>query len=322
MKTCLVTGGAGFIGSHLCDKLIEEGFRVVCVDNLLTGSEENIKHLENKEEFVFIKADVSDPKTYKENLSGKYEFIFHLASPASPNKNSKMSYLAHPVKTMLVNSVGTHYLLELAKREKARFLFTSTSEVYGDPKEHPQKETYWGNVNPNGLRACYDESKRFGEAMTMVYTREHNVDARIVRIFNTYGPRIDPHDGRAMVNFIIQGLTFKPFTIYGDGKQTRSFCYVSDVVEGITKAMFLPKTRAEVINLGNPDEHSMNELVNVIAKKLKVEKEIKHSKLPEDDPTRRRPDVSKAAAKLNWKPLVSLDEGLTKTITYFKKHLP
>lgn len=263
MKTCLVTGGAGFIGSHLCDALINDGFRVVCADNLLTGSEKNIKHLEKKEEFVFVDADVSDPKSYEKDLVGKYDYIFHLASPASPNKKSPMSYMAHPVETMLVNSYATYLLLELARKESSKFLFASTSEVYGDPQQHPQKENYWGNVNPNGVRACYDESKRYGEAATMVYVREKGVDGRIVRIFNTYGPRMDPQDGRVMVNFVIQGLKTQPFTVYGDGKQTRSFCYVSDMVDGIQKAMFVPKTKGTVINLGNQDEYSINQLVDV-----------------------------------------------------------
>lgn len=321
MKTCLVTGGAGFIGSHLCDKLVDEGFRVICVDNLLTGNRDNIKHLEPKEEFVFIEADIAQEKTFKDYLNDKFDFIFHLASPASPNENSLMSYLAYPIETMLVNSQATYLLLELAKNEEAKFLFASTSEVYGDPKEHPQKETYWGNVNPNGLRSCYDESKRFGEAITKVYARKFGVDTRIIRIFNTYGPRMDPNDGRAIVNFITQGLKFDPYTIYGDGKQTRSFCYVSDLVSGINRAMFYEKTKGQVFNLGNPDEYSMNELVETIAKKLDRDKNIKHSKLPEDDPTRRRPDISKAKRILDWHPIVSLDEGLEKTIEYFKDNL-
>lgn len=321
MKTCLVTGGAGFIGSHLCDKLIIMGYRVVCADNLLTGNRGNIKHLEDKEEFVFVEADVSEETTYKKQLVGEYDFIFHLASPASPNKKSKMSYLAHPIKTMLVNSLGTHWLLKMAKRQGSKFLYASTSEVYGDPMEHPQKETYWGNVNPNGLRSCYDESKRFGEAMTMVYVREHQVDGRIVRIFNTYGPRMDPNDGRAMVNFVVQGIKGRPFTLYGDGEQTRSFCYVDDLVEGIMRAMFYKATSGKVLNLGNPGEYSMNELVEVVAKKLGTEKRTSHSPLPEDDPERRKPDIGRAEKILDWKPTVSLEEGLDKTIAYFKKSL-
>jgi len=301
--------------------LIDEGYRVVCVDNLITGNRENIKSLEPKEEFVFVEADVTDPATYKNHLTGKYDFIFHLASPASPNSKSKMSYLAHPIETMLVNSIGTKYLLDLADKQNCKFLFASTSEVYGDPKEHPQKETYWGNVNPNGIRSCYDESKRFGEAITMVYKREKSVDARIIRIFNTYGPRMDPKDGRAIVDFINQALRSKPFTIFGDGKQTRSFCFVSDLVDGINKAMFMGETRGKVINLGNTDEYTMNELTDIIAKKIGVDKEVKSSPLPEDDPKRRKPDTSLAKEILDWEPQVSLDEGLKQTIDYFKKNI-
>ena len=322
MQTSLVAGGAGFIGSHLCDQLLADGYRVVCVDNLLTGSKKNIAHLLDREEFVFVEADITQEKTFVEQLVGKYDFIFHLASPASPNQNSAMSYMAYPVETMLVNSQGTYLLLELAKKGQAKFLFASTSEVYGDPHEHPQKETYWGNVNPNGIRSCYDESKRFGEAMTMTYVRNFDVNARMVRIFNTYGPRMDPEDGRAMVNFIVQGLKYEPFTVYGDGTQTRSFCYVSDLVEGIMRGMFTDAARGEVVNLGNPDEYTMIQLVEEICRKLGREKEIKHSPLPQDDPQRRQPDISKAKAMLAWEPKVGLGEGLEKTIAYFKDHLP
>ncbi len=322
MQTALVVGGAGFIGSHLCDQLIHAGYRVICVDNLLTGNRKNIAHLVDKEEFVFIEADATDPNIYKNDLVGGYNFVFHLASPASPNQNSSMSYMAYPVETMLVNSVGTYYLLELAKKDRAKFLFASTSEVYGDPMEHPQKETYWGNVNPNGIRSCYDESKRFGEAMTMTYVRNFQTDARVIRIFNTYGPRMDPDDGRAMVNFVMQGLKGEPFTIYGDGTQTRSFCYVADLVGGIIKAMFVQGTAGEVFNLGNPDEYSIENLVDVIAKKIGIEKRVENLHLPQDDPQRRKPDIDKAKKVLGWEPKTSLQEGLEKTIAYFQENLP
>ncbi len=322
MKTCLVAGGAGFIGSHLCDRLIADHFRVVCVDNLLTGRKANIEHLIQNQDFVFIEADITDPKIYVDELNKEYDAIFHLASPASPNKQSPMSYLAHPVETMLANSVGTHLLLDLAKKQGAKFLFASTSEVYGDPKEHPQKETYWGNVNPNGVRSCYDESKRFGEAITMVYRRLFNLDTRIVRIFNTYGPRMDPQDGRVIVDFVIQALKQQPFTVYGNGVQTRSFCYVSDLVEGIIRAIGSSDASGEVINLGNEDEYTINDLVEKVAQAVGVEKKIVNFPLPEDDPLRRQPDISKAKKLFNWQPQVSLIQGLEKTITYFRDHLP
>lgn len=292
------------------------------MDNLLTGNKENVAHLVGRAGFVFMEADVTWEQTYTHDLVGHYDFIFHLASPASPNQNSKMSYMAYPIETMLVNSVGTYRLLELAKKETAKFLFASTSEVYGDPEEHPQKETYFGNVNPNGIRSCYDESKRYGEAMTMTFVRNFKTDARIIRIFNTYGPRMDPHDGRAMVNFVIQGLKREPFTVYGDGTQTRSFCYVEDLVDGIVRAMFIAKTMGEVFNLGNPDEYSMNQLIEVIAKTLRVETQVSNAPLPSDDPKRRKPDINKAKDMLGWEPRVGLEEGLGKTIAYFKDYLP
>lgn len=312
MKTCLVTGGAGFIGSHLCDRLVNEGYRVVCVDNLITGDRQNIKHLEGNENFEFIQTDVTEPIDYQ------CDFIFHLASPASPNPHSPRSYMALSVETMLVNSMGTKLLLDLAKEQGARFLFASTSEVYGDPLEHPQPETYWGHVNPNGPRSCYDESKRFGEAMTMVYQRNFGVDARIARIFNTYGPRMHPEDGRVVVNFVIQALQGKPFTVHGNGRQTRSFCYVSDMVEGLMKLMFIDNLVGEVINLGNPDEYTVSALMEAVAKKVKVEERVEKLVLPEDDPVRRQPDISKAKKLLGWEPKVNLDEGLDKTIEYFR----
>jgi dTDP-glucose 4,6-dehydratase len=319
MKTCLVAGGAGFIGSHVCDRLAQDEYRVVCVDNLITGDRENIRQLETSQNFEFIEADVTKEKVYSSQLSGySFDYIFHLASPASPNPNSPRSYMALPVETMLVNSLGTKLLLDLAKEQGARFLFASTSEVYGDPQEHPQKEVYWGHVNPNGLRSCYDESKRFGEAMTMAYQRRWGLDTRIARIFNTYGPRMQIDDGRVVVGFIVAALKQEPFKIHGDGEQTRSFCYVSDMVEGLVKLMFTDKLTGEVVNLGNADERSVNELMEVLAEKFKVEKQVKRLPLPEDDPVRRQPDITKARELLSWEPKVDLNEGLDKTIEYFR----
>ena len=313
MKTCLVSGGAGFIGSHLCDRLVTDGYRVVCVDNLITGSRHNIGHLIKNENFRFIEADITQAQDYS------CDFVFHLASPASPNSKSKRSYLALPVETMLANSVGTKLLLDVAKTNQARVLFASTSEVYGDPEEHPQKETYWGHVNPVGPRACYDESKRFGEAVTMVYQRKFGVDTRIARIFNTYGPRMDPEDGRVVIDFVIQAFRAKPFVIHGDGQQTRSFCYVTDMVEGLVKLMFTDEASGQVVNLGNPEEYTINQLMKLIAKKIGVSPKTQQLPLPEDDPKRRQPDISLARTLLGWEPKVSLDEGLDKTIEFFRE---
>lgn len=307
--TVLITGGAGFIGSHLCDFLIKKGFDVVAVDNLLTGSEKNIKHLENNVNFKFIKADiVSDVPDL-----GKIDYIFHLASPASP-----VDYQNYPEETLLVNSLGTLNILRMAYKEKAVVLIASTSEVYGDPKEHPQKETYWGNANSFGPRACYDESKRFAEAATYIYLHKYNLDARIVRIFNTYGPRMQKDDGRVVSNFINQAIKGSPLTIYGDGKQTRSFCFVSDMVEGIYKAMFTDKTKGEIFNLGNPEEYTVLDLAEKIKKMTGASSEIVYKPLPPDDPTQRQPDISKAKETLGWDPTVSVEEGLKKTIEYYK----
>lgn len=313
-KTAVVTGGAGFIGSNLCEALLGRGYKVHCVDNLITGSVDNISALKTNQNFSFIKHDVIKP--FDSNLMSKFDgvsYIFHLASPASV-----IDYQTYPEETALVNSVGTINLLELAKTTKARLLFASTSEVYGDPKEHPQKETYWGNVNPNGIRSCYDESKRFGEALTMVYVRKYGVDARIVRIFNTYGPHMRKTDGRVISNFINQALERKPITVYGDGSQTRSFCYVSDLVEGISALMFTDAARGQVVNIGNPEEYRMIDLAEKIKAMTASESEITYTPLPQDDPKERRPDISKATELLNWKPMVTVDVGLTKTIEYYK----
>lgn len=308
-QLCLVTGGAGFIGSNLVDALLGQGCRVIAIDNLITGKEENLLLAKKNPAFTFINHDVT--KTPPE--LGKVDFIFHLASPASV-----IDYQKYPEETALVNSMGTINMLKLANINHAKFLLASTSEVYGDPKEHPQKETYWGNVNPNGIRSCYDESKRFAEAMTMVYVRKYRLDARIIRIFNTYGPRMRKNDGRVISNFINQALTNKSITVYGVGKQTRSFCYVSDLVDGIIKTMFSDKTAGEVFNLGNPEEYTMIDLAEKIKAMTKSQSEISHGALPEDDPTQRRPDITKASGVLGWKPVVSVDEGLQKTIEYYR----
>lgn len=311
---CLVAGGAGFIGSHLCDRLLAKNHKVVCVDNLLTGSKKNISHLQKEQNFTFLKWDVIKP--LPENI--EIEAVFHLASPASPNKESEMSYLKHPIETLLVNSIGTKNLLDLSLKCKALFLFASTSEVYGDPKTHPQPETYWGNVNPVGIRSCYDEAKRFGESITMTYNRKFNLDTRIVRIFNTYGPRMDPNDGRVIVNFIRQALEEKPLTVFGDGSQTRSFCYVDDMIEGLIRAMFKTNTKGEIINLGNQDEYSILETAKLVKDKMSTKSAIVFSPLPEDDPTRRKPDITKAEKLLDWSPQIPLSVGLEKTISYMK----
>ena len=305
----VVTGGAGFIGSNLCEALLEKGYVVFCVDNLLTGSEKNIQQLKKNPDFTFIKWDVINEFP----VLPKIDYVFHLASPASVP-----DYQKYDEETALVNSVGTRNMLKVTKAYKAKFLFTSTSEVYGDAKEHPQKETYWGNVNPNGVRACYDESKRFGEMITMLYVRNRGVDARIARIFNTYGPNMRKDDGRVISNFINASLEGKPLTIYGDGKQTRSFCYISDQVAGLMALMFGENTKGEVVNIGNPEEFTMIDLANKIITMTGSKSEIVYAELPKDDPTHRKPDITKAQTLLGWKPLVSVDEGLKKTVEYYK----
>ena len=309
MKKIVVTGGAGFIGSHLCDSLIKNGFKVICVDNLITGKKDNVAQYEGREEFTFIKADVAKDKLDLKEIN----YIFHLASPASPADFSKF-----PLKIALTNSVGTLNMLKLAKKHGAKFLLASTSEIYGDPKEHPQKETYWGNVNSFGPRSCYDESKRFAETLTYIFLHEENIDARIVRIFNTYGPRMREDDGRAVSNFVTQALKNKQIEVYGDGAQTRSFCYVSDMVKGIKKAMFAKKTRGEIFNLGNSEEYKVIDLAEKIKKRVNSKSKIVFRPLPLDDPERRRPDISKAKKVLRWEPKVSVDEGLRKTIEYYR----
>lgn len=309
-KIAVITGGAGFIGSHLCDKLIQKGFRVICLDNLITGSTKNIEHLEDDKNFRFIKHDV----TRHIDIPGKLDYVLHFASPASPP-----DYLKFPIQTLKVGSLGTHNALGLAKNKGAKFLLASTSEIYGDPLVHPQPESYWGNVNSIGVRSCYDESKRFAEAITMAYRRVHRVDTRIIRIFNTYGPRMRLNDGRVVPNFIYQALNNKPITVYGKGKQTRSFCYVSDLIEGIYKLM---TTDAGLpINLGNPGEFSIMELADLVLMLTKSKSRIIFRPLPEDDPKQRQPDISRAKKLLRWQPRVELKKGLGITINWFKSNL-
>lgn len=303
----VVTGGAGFLGSHLCDKLLNEGFEVVCVDNLLTGDTDNIAHLSGNEHFSFIKHDVTNYIF----LPGNVDFILHFASPASP-----LDYLHFPIQTLKVGSLGTHKALGLAKEKKARFLLASTSEVYGNPAVHPQNEKYWGNVNPIGPRGVYDEAKRFAEAITMAYQRYHGLETRIARIFNTYGPRMRKNDGRALPNFIQQAITGNPITVYGDGKQTRSFCYITDQVEGLFR--LLTSDENEPVNIGNPEEISVQSIAEEIVKLAGSISEIVYEELPVDDPKIRQPDISKAKEKLGWEPKISRQDGLKKTIEYFK----
>ena len=308
MSRVLITGGAGFLGSHLCDKFISEGYEVVCMDNLITGNMDNISHLIGNPKFKFIYYDVTD-YVY---VPGDLDLILHFASPASP-----IDYLKLPIQTLKVGSLGTHKVLGLAKAKKATFLLASTSEVYGDPDVHPQREDYWGNVNPVGPRGVYDEAKRFAEAMTMAYHNYHKVDTRIVRIFNTYGERMRLNDGRAIPNFITQALKGEDITVYGDGSQTRSICYVDDLINGIYK---LSQSNYNLpINIGNPDEISMVDLAKEIIDLTNSKSKIKFMDLPVDDPHVRRPDISLAKKILNWEPVVKRKEGLLKTIKYFKK---
>lgn len=317
MSNIVITGGAGFIGSHLCDYFLKAGHDVICADNLITGDKKNIQHLLKSPHFTFIEQDVTKESARLEAGSEKLEYIFHLASPASPNRESPKSFINHPIETLLANSLGTYHMLELAEKINARFLFASSSEVYGDPTVHPQKEDYFGNVNPVGVRSVYDEGKRFGEAMVMAFVRKKRVDGRIVRIFNTYGERMQD-DGRVVSNFIRQALAGDPLTVYGDGEQTRSFCYISDMVSGIARAMLAKGTRGEVINLGNPHEQTILEIALLIKKLTGSKSKIVYKELPQDDPHRRKPDITKAKRLLSWEPKVGIEEGLEKTIQYFK----
>lgn len=304
----LVTGGAGFIGSHLCERLLGEGHAVACVDNLLTGSETNVSHLLSNRSFELIRHDMSKPL----ELDGTVDYVLHFASPASP-----VDYLKYPIPTMKAGALGTLHALGLAKAKQAKFLLASTSEVYGDPQIHPQPESYWGHVNPVGPRAVYDEAKRFAEALTMAYHRQHALDTRIVRIFNTFGPRMRLDDGRAIPTFIAQAMAGEPLTVFGDGSQTRSFCYIDDLVEGIRRLMEAPDAH-EPVNLGNPDERTILDIAKkVLALFPGTRSHIAFRPLPVDDPKQRCPDISRARRVLQWEPCVSLDEGLTKTIAWF-----
>ncbi|MEA2380588.1 MAG: dTDP-glucose 4,6-dehydratase [Solirubrobacteraceae bacterium] len=302
MATCLVTGGAGFLGSHLCDELLRRGHRVICVDNLETGSLNNIEHI-RVPEFVFVQSDIVEPYFVDEPI----DFVYHLASPASP-----IDYLRLPLHTLKVGSHGTHHTLGLAKQHRARFLLASTSEVYGDPQVHPQPEDYWGHVNPIGPRGVYDEAKRYAEALTMAYHRQQGVDTRIVRIFNTYGARMRPHDGRAIPTFLRQALTDRPITVFGDGGQTRSFCYVDDLIRGIIA--LAESGEHYPVNIGNPDEFTLLELAETVISVTGSRSEIVFEALPTDDPKVRRPDITRARGLLGWEPTVSLREGLQRTI--------
>ncbi len=302
----VMSGAAGFIGSHLCDRLIAEGHSVAGLDNLLTGSLRNVAHLAGNPLFRFVQQDV----TQAFDLDGAVDGVLHLASPASPK-----DYLAHPIETLDAGSLGTRNMLELARRKQARFLLTSTSECYGDPLIHPQRETYWGHVNPVGPRSCYDESKRFAEALTMAYHRRYGLRTNIARIFNTYGPRMQLDDGRVVPAFIAQALRGEPVTVFGDGTQTRSFCYVSDLVEGLYRLMFSEERYP--VNLGNPEEMTIRQFADEVCRLTGARCTVEHLPLPEDDPKRRRPDITKARTLLGWEPRVSLEEGLRRTIAYF-----
>lgn len=316
MQTVLVAGGAGFIGSNICLSLLNKDYKVICVDNLVTGEKANIQEFLSNPNFSFVEKDVNSKEL---GVSEKIDFIFHLASPASPNKNSDRSYMAFPIETLLVNSLGTYNLLELAKKNNSKLLFASSSEVYGDPSVSPQPEEYFGNVNPNGPRSVYDEAKRFGEAIAMAYVRKFDQDVRIARIFNTYGPKMRADDGRVVSNFINQAIKNEPLTIYGDGKQTRSFCYIDDMVLGLEAVMFTQDIKGEVINLGNPDEMTIMDFANLIKKLSSSNSEIKFAQtFPIDDPHRRCPNIQKAKKILGWEPKVTLEEGIKKTIDYFR----
>ena len=304
----LVSGAAGFIGSHLCDRLLADGHSVVGLDNLITGARRNLAHLENHPRFRFLEFDVTHPI----DVTGRFDHVWHLASLASPKE-----YLAHPIETLESGSTATRNMLEIARRDGARFLITSTSECYGDPLEHPQVETYWGNVNPVGLRSCYDESKRYAEAMTMAYHRTHGVRTNIARIFNTYGPRMALKDGRVVPAFLDQALQGQPLTIFGDGTQTRSFCYVSDMVEGLVR--LASSAERLPVNLGNPVELTILEFAERIRELMGSNLPIVFEPLPSDDPKKRRPDITKAKRVLGWAPKIALADGLRETVAYFKQ---
>ncbi len=304
----LVTGGAGFLGSHLADRLLADGHEVICVDNLLTGSLDNVAHLFGQPGFRFLRQDVSE-YLY---VDGPLDYLLHFASPASP-----VDYLRYPIQTLKVGSLGTHKALGLAKAKGARFLLASTSEVYGDPQVHPQPEAYWGHVNPVGPRGVYDEAKRFAEALVMAYHRVHGMPTRIARIFNTYGPRMRPHDGRVVSNFLIQALSGTPLTLYGDGQQTRSFCYVTDLVDGLVRLLY--SAEPDPVNLGNPAERTIRDLVTAVERVLGHPVPVLTQPLPQDDPRVRQPDITRARTLLGWTPTIDLETGLAATLAYFQK---
>ena len=312
----LVTGGAGFVGSHLVDRLLDRGDEVVAVDNYLTGSAANLAHVDGHPRLHLVRADVAEPLTGRV-FTDPFDRIYHLASPASP-----VGYRRYPIETLLANSTGTLHTLEIARRDGARYFLASTSEVYGEPLVHPQREDYWGNVNPVGPRACYDEGKRFAESLTMEFHRQYGVDARIARIFNTYGPRSRHDDGRVVPNFCFQALRGEPITIYGDGSQTRSFCYVSDLVSGILAMTDRDGLAGEIINLGNPVEISIRRFAETVIALAGSNSELRFEPLPADDPTRRRPDIGKARRLLGWEPRVELRDGLLRTLSSFVEALP
>ena len=306
-RRAVVTGGAGFLGSHLCDALLAEGWRVVVVDNLITGRLANIEHLRSEPRFGFIEKDISDPFD-----PGRVDYVFHFASPASP-----VDYMVHGIPTLKVGSLGTFHALDVARKYSAKYLVSSTSECYGDPLEHPQTETYWGHVNPIGPRSVYDEAKRFAEAVTMAYRRYHSVDTRIVRIFNTYGPRMQLNDGRVVPNFMRQAILGEDLTVYGEGKQTRSFCYVSDEIDGLVR---LAKSEEHApVNIGNPTEFMVRECAQMILKATGSQSRLRYEPLPQDDPKQRRPDIAKARKVLGWEPKIDLEAGLRLSLDYFKK---
>ena len=313
-KTSLVAGGAGFIGSHLCEALLGKGHKVICFDNLSTGNKRNVQKFLQDDNFTFIQGNVADPTAYGSIENLKIEKIYHLASPAS------VTYIMeYPVEAADANSSGTKYLLELAKKKNARFLFSSSSEAYGDPKEHPQKESYWGNVNSVGVRSGYDEGKRFGEALCMAYHREFGVNVKIVRIFNTYGPNSSISDSRVVPQLVRQAILKEPLTVHGDGAQTRSFCFVSDMAKGIIAMM--ESNEVGPINIGNHDEYTINDLANNIIKMTNSDSKIRYVERPKDDPSKRKPDITLAKQKLGWEPKVGLEEGLNETIVYFRQML-
>lgn len=313
----LITGAAGFLGSHLCDRLLAEDHQVVGMDNFITGNPNNLAHLAGNPKFLFIRHDVSNFIF----VPGKVDAVLHFASPASPNPNSPLGYVNLPIQTMKAGALGTHHTLGLARVHDARFLLASTSEIYGDPLEHPQRESYWGHVDPIGTRSVYDEAKRFAEALTMAYHRFHGIDTRIVRIFNTYGPRMHLDDGRVVPNFLQQALRDEPLTIYGDGSQTRSFCYVDDLVDGIVRLLF--SDEHQPVNLGNPSEMTILDFAHTITRLVGSRTELifKPELRGEGDPQRRQPDISRALETLGWEPKVDLEDGLKRTVSYFREKL-